>query len=103
MASRSLEEWLAIFAEVDVCVEPVLTTSEMIDHPQTQARRLIVEVPGADGAGQRQVASPFKFSATPPVYRHTGPALGQHTRDILEELGYREAEINQFQTAGLFG
>lgn len=102
MASRSLEEWLAIFAKVDVCVEPVLTTSEMIDHPQTQARRLIVEVPGEDGAGQRQVASPFKFSATPPVYKHTGPALGQHTREVLEEIGYTGEEISQLQAAGLF-
>jgi crotonobetainyl-CoA:carnitine CoA-transferase CaiB-like acyl-CoA transferase len=98
-----LAEWLPLFAQVDVCVEPVLTSAEMVDHPQTQARQMIVEVPRGDGTHQRQVGSPFKFSASQPVYKHTGPALGQHTHEILVEIGYTEEEITRLSIAGLFG
>jgi crotonobetainyl-CoA:carnitine CoA-transferase CaiB-like acyl-CoA transferase len=103
IATRPLADWLTIFAGVDVCVEPVLTSAEMVNHPQTQARQMIVEVPKGDGTHQRQVGSPFKFSASQPVYKHTGPALGQHAGEVLAEIGYSEEEISQFRAAGIFG
>lgn len=103
LAERTLAEWMAIFAPLDVCVEPVLTIPEALAHPQAEAREMIVEVPRPDGRTQRQVASPFKFSATTAAYRQTGTALGVHTNDVLREAGYDETDIAALRESGIFG
>lgn len=103
IATRSLEAWLAIFAELDVCVEPVLTIEEMVDHPQTKSRQMIVEVRRPDGSSQRQVGSPYKFSRSRPAYQYTGCPLGAHTAEVLAEAGYSPQEIEELRAAGVFG
>jgi alpha-methylacyl-CoA racemase len=81
IGQKPLAEWQAIFAPLDVCVEPVLTVSEMVAHPQTIARQLVVDVPKPDGTTQRQIGHPIKFSATPAEYRHIGLPLGEGGSD----------------------
>jgi crotonobetainyl-CoA:carnitine CoA-transferase CaiB-like acyl-CoA transferase len=103
VATRTLDEWVRIFAGLDVCVEPVLSVGEAVAHPQTQARRMIVSVPQPDGAMQQQTANPIKFSSGQPHYRHTGATLGEHTAAIMQALGYTTAEVQVLQQAGLFG
>lgn len=103
IAARTYDQWKAIFSKLDVCVEPVLTVKEMIEHPQTQARQMIVDVPKPDGSMQRQVGSPFKFSDSQPSYKHIGSPLGEHTEEVLEEIGYDRAEISSLRNAGVFG
>lgn len=103
IASRTLAEWQVVFAERDVCVEPVLTLDEMAQHPQVRARGLIVEVPRPDAPLQRQVGFPVQFSRTPPAYRHTGPPLGAHTREVLQEAGFTSEEIEALAAQGAFG
>lgn len=103
IATRSLEEWVAIFTKVDVCVEPVLTAAEMLEHPQVRARGMVVEVPRPDGSVQRQVASPYRFSRSQAVYRHVGAEPGAHTRQVLAEVGYSPEEIDRLQATGALG
>lgn len=100
--TKTVAEWMAIFDPLDVCVEPVLNLAEMTEHPQIHAREMIIEVPNENGT-LPQIAHPIKYSATPPKYRFSGAALGQHTAAILGEVGYTNAEIEQMQTDGLFG
>lgn len=99
---RTLAEWEAIFEKVDVCVEPVLTLDEVVEHPLTQAREMIVEVKGENGAA-RQFANPLKFSKTSPEYPYYGVELGHHTHEVMLELGYSDAEIQAFAEGGMFG
>ena len=91
--SKPLAEWQEIFARLDVCVEPVLTTEEALNHPQTHARQMIIELPMSNGENQQQIGSPIKLSGHEPTYAFTGAALGQHSREILAELGYTRPEI----------
>lgn len=91
--AKTLAEWQAIFAKLDVCVEPVLTTEEALTHPQTAAREMVVAVPVGDGRFQPQIASPIKLSDHTPAYPFTGTALGAHTQEILSTLGYTPAQI----------
>ncbi|MFQ5612451.1 MAG: CaiB/BaiF CoA transferase family protein [Anaerolineae bacterium] len=103
IAGRSLAEWLEVFAAVDVCVEPVLTVEEMLDHPQTRARGMVVDVSRPDGTAQRQIGSPYKFSRSQPDYKHIGAAVGAHTDEALGEVGYSSEEIEALRAAGVFG
>lgn len=99
--SKSLAEWQQIFAAYDACVEPVLTMSEALIHPQTQARGMVVDVPRRDGTSQKQVGSPIKISDFQPSYKHVGSALGADTAVVLTDLGYSEAEIAQLFADGV--
>jgi crotonobetainyl-CoA:carnitine CoA-transferase CaiB-like acyl-CoA transferase len=98
---RPLAEWLVIFEGLDVCVEPVLTVPEMLAHPHTQARGLVVNVPRPDGRPQSQIASPYKFSDAEPVYRHTGTAAGAHTDEVLQAAGYSAEAVAELRAAGV--
>jgi crotonobetainyl-CoA:carnitine CoA-transferase CaiB-like acyl-CoA transferase len=95
ISSRSLQEWEQVFSAFDVCVEPVLKLSEVMGHPQTRARGMVVEVPKPDGTTQKQVANPVKFSRVKPVYKHVGAALGEHSQQVLLESGFTEDEIKR--------
>jgi len=103
IGKRPLAEWTTLFAARDVCVEPVLTIPEMLAHPQVQARGLVVDVPKPDGGTQKQIASPLKFSAGKAEYRGVGTAVGAHTDEILQELGYSSEQIAALRQTGTFG
>ncbi len=93
IAARPMAEWVAIFAPLDVCVEPVLTVPEMLNHPQTAARGLVANVPKPGGGTQRQIASPWRFQDAEAEYRHAGAPLGYHTAEVLGEAGFTDEEI----------
>ena len=91
--ARTLAQWVDVFAPLDVCVEPVLTVPEMLAHPQTAARGLVIEIPKPNGGIQRQIANPWRFSGGGAEYRHIGAGLGAHTAEVLREAGFTDAEI----------
>jgi len=92
-------ELCGLFAELDACVEPVLNLGEAIAHPQLRARELVTEVPRGDGSTQAQMACPLKFSDGLPEPRHIGAALGQHTDQVLGELGFSAQRIAELRRA----
>lgn len=92
-------ELCTLFAELDACVEPVLSLGEALRHPQLQARELVTDVPRGDGSTQEQMACPLKFSDGLPEPKHIGAALGQHTDQVLGELGFSIEQIEQLRRA----
>lgn len=94
--NKTLAEWQAIFAQLDVCVEPVLTTEEALAHPQSKARNMLVKLPMQDNQTQTQIGSAIKLSGHAPDYKFSGSPLGQHSREILTEIGYAKEEIDAF-------
>ncbi|VAW41563.1 Alpha-methylacyl-CoA racemase [hydrothermal vent metagenome] len=101
--AKPLAAWTAIFTDLDVCVEPVLTIPEMLNHPQTEARGMVATVPKPDGSTQQQIASPHKFSCSEDRYRHIGTPSGAHTHEVLAELGYLPEEIATLREQGVLG
>jgi crotonobetainyl-CoA:carnitine CoA-transferase CaiB-like acyl-CoA transferase len=97
--THDFAELCALFATLDACVEPVLSLSEAVRHPQLKARALVTEVPRGDGTTQAQMACPLKFSQGLPEPRHIGAAIGQHTDQVLEELGYSAERIAELRRA----
>ena len=100
---RSFDDLCALFAEVDACVEPVLSLSEAVEHPQLKARELVSQVPRGDGSSQAQLACPLKFSQGLPAPRHIGVAVGAHSDEVLAELGFSAQRIEDLRQARIVG
>ena len=91
--ARSTGDWLQILDKAGVPAGPVMSIGAMIDHPQTIARSMVVDT-GRDGI--RALGLPIKLSATPGGVRRPAPRMGEHTRPILQELGFDDATIDTY-------
>lgn len=89
---KSFAQWTAIFEHTDCCVSPVLRLEESLLNEQIIARKLVVEANGF-----KQLAPPFKISDHPFRVRQPAPQQGEHTREILYEVGLSDAEIDDLQ------
>jgi alpha-methylacyl-CoA racemase len=101
-AARTRDEWRAFASEHDCCLEPVLDLDEALDSELVRAREMVVELdqPGARKP-VRLLGVPVKLSRTPgDANRAPGPALGEHTREVLAALGYGEDQIDAMLAAG---
>jgi crotonobetainyl-CoA:carnitine CoA-transferase CaiB-like acyl-CoA transferase len=87
LGERTVEEWAPVFDAHDVWWAPVQTMSEVIADPAFDAAGAWAEVPSG-GQPARMVASPIDFRGTPWAARSGAPGLGQHTEEVLLELGY---------------
>ena len=90
--AKSLDEWVTIFDGAQACVSPVLEIDEALAHPHAIERETFVTI---DGVTQPGVAP--RFSRTPGAVGRQAPATGQHTVEILQELGLTAEEINTLQ------
>jgi len=88
--SKTAAEWSEILAKHDCCVETIYEVDELPSHPLHAARDVFFTIDGGDGVGPvMQVRTPVgkPANASPP------PRLGQHTREVLAEYGFSDAEI----------
>jgi crotonobetainyl-CoA:carnitine CoA-transferase CaiB-like acyl-CoA transferase len=95
-ASRDRDEWLRVFADEDVCVEPVLDAREAAEAAPAALTEL-----RAGGATARTIAPPVRLSATPAGLFREPPALGAHTHEVLAEAGYSTREIEALRGEGV--
>ena len=100
---KPLADWVEIFKDKDCCVEPVLSFAEACASEHIAARDLIVDLKTQEGGVQKQIGSPIKFSKSAPKYESIGALLGQHNKQVLEELGMEASAIQAAKDAGAFG
>jgi len=99
---RTREQWHAFAREHDCCLEPVLELDEALGSELVREREMVVEIeqPGAR-APVRQLGIPVKLARTPGEHaRLPGPALGEHTEEVLLAAGYTDEEVAELLRSG---
>ncbi|MBM3144949.1 MAG: CoA transferase [Chloroflexi bacterium] len=100
LASRDADEWLATLKEAGLPCGPINTLPDVFAHPQAQARQLAIETQHPTAGTVRLTGFPYKLSQTPAEVHHPPPLLGEHTEEVLVELGYSLDEVSKLKDQG---
>jgi crotonobetainyl-CoA:carnitine CoA-transferase CaiB-like acyl-CoA transferase len=100
LRTRPTAEWLERLDAHQVPCAPILTRDEMLAHPQILANELVVESDDPQRGRMRQPRPAERFEATPSSIRRPAPLLGEHTDEVLTELGIAEEERSMLRRDG---
>ena len=98
---HSTAHWLEAFEKAGVPAGPVLSITEMHADPQALARDMIVSTDHPVAGQVKTIGHPVKFSETPGGVKRPAPLMGQHTAEVLREIGYSESQIVAMAAAGV--
>ncbi len=82
------------FDAAGVPVGPVHSIGEALEHPQTLARDMVVDLAHPQAGATKALGCPIHFSQTPTRVTRPAPMLGEHTRELLREYGYTDVDID---------
>ena len=101
LKGRTRAEWVQILNDATVSAGPINDIEDMERDEHAIARGMFFEMPSAEYGSVRMVASPYRMSASPPNYRITPPQVGEHSVEVLTEMGVSEAEQARLRRAGI--
>ena len=103
LRTRTRADWLAALEAAKVPCGPINDLAEVFADPQVRARGMTVTTPHPHSDALELVASPLKLSATPVQVRRPPPLLGQHTDEVLAEIGVDDASRRALRERGVIG
>jgi crotonobetainyl-CoA:carnitine CoA-transferase CaiB-like acyl-CoA transferase len=94
-SQKTGKEWTVFFQDKNVPCEPVLELEGVLSHPHVLSRDMVVDVDHPVEGKIKQIGIPIKLSMTPGEIRTPAPLLGEHTKEILQEIGITAEEIGR--------
>jgi crotonobetainyl-CoA:carnitine CoA-transferase CaiB-like acyl-CoA transferase len=101
IAERTLADNMAVFEAAEVTATPIFEIDQLLDDPHVQARGVFVEVPDEEAGSVLMHNIIPRLSDTPGRLRSAAPSLGQHTRSVLQSIGYDAARLATLVTEGV--
>jgi len=98
---KTAEEWLELFRGEKIACAPINTIPEVMADPQVAAREMVVDMPHPTAGSVKLVGSPLKLSNSPAEYKRHPPLLGEHTEEVLKEMGFGSRDIDVLREEGV--
>ena len=93
IGTRPCDEWFALLSEAGIPCAPLNNLQDLLNHPHTKARGIVADYQHPQLGASKTVLQPIVFDNQPRAVGSGAPMLGQHTADILVEVGYTASEI----------
>jgi len=101
--TKTRDEWFDFLSQWDICVGKIYEPNELSSDPQLAHRKMILELDHPKYGKVKQVGISQKLSDTPGSIRSFGPLHGQHTEEVLRDLGYTGEQIEELRRQGTIG
>lgn len=99
--TKTADEWMEILAPLDACAAKVKNLEEALADEHLNHRGMIIEMDHPVEGKVKSIGFPVKFSEQPYTVRMAPPTFGQHTREILKEIGFKQTDIEAFKKQGV--
>lgn len=103
LSSRTADEWIGALLAAGVPAAPIYTYAEALASEQAEARHMVMEMEHPIEGTIKQLGFPVKLHGTPQQLRYPPPLLGQHTEEVMKELGLDNGTISALRERGAFG
>jgi crotonobetainyl-CoA:carnitine CoA-transferase CaiB-like acyl-CoA transferase len=100
LAGRAVHEWVERLVGVGIAAGPIYEFDQVFEDPQVRHMGMVQEVDQPGLGSVRMLGFPFAVGGTRPSVRRPAPRLGEHTREVLDELGISASEIERLVTLG---
>ena len=101
LQQQSVSAWVDRLTEAGIPAGPVLTLDQVLTHAQLQARNMLPQMEHPIAGPIRMTGIPHRLSATPGQLRLPPPELGEHSQEILRELGLSQTQICTLESDGV--
>jgi formyl-CoA transferase len=99
-ATKTLAEWIEILRDAEGVWAPLFAPQDIMEDEQALVNGFVVNVTADDGFSYKSAAGPGQFDERPVGELHAAPAFGQHTDQVLSEIGFSQGELAELRGVG---